>query len=426
LNISNAGHARWWILAFTSVALFGNYYVYDSIAPVADLLQRQLGLSATQIGTLNAIYSLPNIFMVLVGGILVDRFGAARVTFWTALICVLGAVLTAIGGQFAVMALGRLLFGLGAETMIVATLAALGQWFAGKSVAFAMALSISVARLGSYAADLSPTYAANLYQKGWQPPLWFATVMMAIGLAGAAGYWWVDRRARARGTRLSAATTDRFVWSEVWRFDRAYWYLVALCVLFYSVIFPFRSTFAIAYFQNAHGLPLDVAGQMNSYVFLAAIFATPLFGWVADRFGRRALLLMLGSLLLPLSFLILAETSWNLWITTALIGISFSLVPAVLWPAVSILVEQKRLGTAFGLMTMLENLGMGAANVGAGALNDVSRASAENPAGYVPMLAFFGVLGALGFIYAWLLRRRELGPLGHGLERPSAAVASAP
>ncbi|HEU4530247.1 MAG TPA: MFS transporter, partial [Steroidobacteraceae bacterium] len=80
---STRSAARWWILVFTSIALFGNYYVYDSIAPVADLLQRQLGFSDTQLGTLNAIYSLPNIFMVLIGGVLVDRFGAARVTFWT-------------------------------------------------------------------------------------------------------------------------------------------------------------------------------------------------------------------------------------------------------------------------------------------------------------------------------------------------------
>ena len=114
---------RWLVLLFTSLAMFGNYYVYDSIAPVADLLQRQLGFSDTQLGTLNAIYSLPNIFMVLIGGVLVDRFGAARVTFWTAAICLLGALATAVGGDFRVMAFGRLLFGLGAETMIVATLA---------------------------------------------------------------------------------------------------------------------------------------------------------------------------------------------------------------------------------------------------------------------------------------------------------------
>ena len=240
----------------------------------------------------------------------------------------------------------------------------------------------------------------------------------------------IDLHAVAGGVRLqpldcmqmAKPSTDQFVWSDIWRFNRSYWYLVALCVLFYSVIFPFRSTFAIAYFQHAHGLPLDTAGQMNSYVFLAAVIVTPIFGWVADRFGRRGVLMALGSLLLPLSFLILAETSWSLWVTTALIGISFSLVPAVLWPSVSILVEPRRLGTAFGLMTMLQNIGLTLCNVFVGAINDAAHAGADNPAGYLPMLTFFGVLSSLGFVFAWLLRVRERSPAGHGLERPAASL----
>src|SRR5581483_8252037 len=96
------------------------YYVYDSIAPVTDLLHRQLGFSYTQIGTLNAIYSIPNIVIALFGGILADRFGAAVVGVWTATICLLGALLTAISGDFAVMAAGRLLFGIGGDVLFVA------------------------------------------------------------------------------------------------------------------------------------------------------------------------------------------------------------------------------------------------------------------------------------------------------------------
>lgn len=84
----------WFVLALISVALYGNYYVYDSIGPIADLLQTQRGFSDIQIGMLNAIYSLPNVVLVLVGGVLVDRFGAARVTLWTTAICLLGAALT--------------------------------------------------------------------------------------------------------------------------------------------------------------------------------------------------------------------------------------------------------------------------------------------------------------------------------------------
>src|SRR2546427_7233336 len=76
---------RWMVLVFVSLAMFGNYYVYDCIAPVADLLARQLGFSDSNIGLLQAIYSIPNVFMVLIGGDVVDRIGTRKAIFifWT-------------------------------------------------------------------------------------------------------------------------------------------------------------------------------------------------------------------------------------------------------------------------------------------------------------------------------------------------------
>lgn len=409
---------RWSILVLTSLAMFGNYYVYDSIGPVADALQKGLGFSDTQIGTLNAIYSLPNIVMVLIGGVIVDRFGARLATFWFTAICLLGAALTALAHDFTTMAAGRLLFGLGAESMIVAITTALGQWFAGTNLGFAFGINLSVARAGSYCADLSPRLAKPLYDQGWQPPLWLACAIAGIALLMAAAYWSLDRHAERGYALAHARPSERIVWSDLWRFDRSFWYVVALCVTFYSVIFPFRSTFAIKYFQHAFDLPLEEASTMNSHVFFAAIFATPAFGWLVDRLGKRSLFMVFGSLLLPLTFVVLGWAAPpSLWIATVLLGISFSLVPAVLWPSIPYLAEERRLGTAYGVMTMLQNVGLTVCNLAAGYINDHSAASAENPAGYLPMLWFFGLLSLAAFAFAMLLYRAETGPHNHGLER---------
>jgi MFS family permease len=414
----------WAMLTLVSLAMFGNYYVYDSIAPVADLLQRQLGFSDSELGALNAIYSAPNIVMVLIGGVIVDRFGAGRSTFWFALICLLGAALTAAAPNFPVMAMGRLLFGLGAESMTVAVIAALGLWFGGSRLAFAFGLNVSISRAGSFAADYSPTIAAPLYAQGWQPPLVLAAALAATSLVCAWFYWRLEAQAQQHHALIAPKPSERFAWSDLWRFDRSYWYLVAICVAFYCVIFPFRSTFAIKYFQHAYAMPLDAAGAMNGYVYLAALFATPAFGWMIDQVGRRALFLTVGALLLPASFLMLLLGSGSVWMSTVLIGISFSLVPAALWPAVSRLVEPARYGTAYGLMTLLQNAGLTAANLLVGWLNDVSGASADNPQGYVTMLGFFMALSLVGFVFAMLLRRREVGPQGHGLEARGTGVGT--
>ncbi|MDE2251751.1 MAG: MFS transporter [Gammaproteobacteria bacterium] len=396
---------------FTAAALLmlGNYYVYDSIGPVAALLTRDLGYTQTQIGALNAVYSLPNILLVLVGGVLADRLGARRVICWTTFICLVGALLTALGSRFPVMLLGRLLFGVGAETMIVAMLVALVQWFDGRYLALFLALNISTARLGSFLADRSLAFADALYARGWQPPLLLAAGFAALSMAAALVYYAVDRREAARGTLAIAPRPDAFDWRKLWRFRAPFWYITGICVTCYAVILPFRSTFAIEYLQHAHGMSADAAGILNSNVFAAAAIATPLFGLLVDRVGRHAQLLVAGSLLLPLSFLCLPFGGVTLWISTVLLGVSFSLVPAVLWPAVPRVVDAALLGTAYGLMTMLQNAGLALANLIAGYLNDRGGAGAAHAAGYDAMLWFFGLLSVAGLGFALLLWRQGIG-----------------
>ena len=400
----------WLVFALVAAAAFGNFYVYDSIGPVADLLQRQRGFSDTQIGMLNAIYSLPNVVLVLVGGLLVDRFGAARIAVGTAAVCFAGAMLTAYGPDFSSMAAGRLLFGIGAETLNIALTVAIVDYFAGGNLAFAMGLSLAISRAGSFSADMSPSWFAGAYAQGWQPPLVIAMLLAVTSLAAACGYWWIDRRRRGGTTALGAGTRKGFGLADLLGFGTAYWFLLVLCVLWYAVIFAFRSTFSIKYFQHAHGLDLAAAGAMNSYVFLAAMFATPAFGWLCDKTGRYAPMLAFGALLLPLSFVIMATTDWSLWVSTAMMGVSFSLVPAVMWPLTSRVVPAARFGTALGFMWVVQNAGIAGANLVAGWLNDAAGASASNPGGYQPMMLFFGTTSAFGFGFAlmlWLMAGRR-------------------
>ncbi len=386
------------MFAGVALVLLGNYYVYDCIAPIAKLLSSQLHFSDTQIGTLNAIYSLPNIFLVVVGGVLIDRFGARAMVLITTLICLAGAILTACGDQFAVMAAGRLLFGIGAETLVVAVMVALAQWFTGGHwFALLLALNLALARLGSWLADRSPSFAPDLYAGGWQPPMWLGVGFAVLSFAGALVYFYIDRREAPRGTLTLPPPPERIDWSQVRRFTGGYWLLVVTCVTFYSVIFPFRSTFAIKYLQDAQGMSLEQASTLNSYVFLAAFWATPVFGLMLDRTGRNNMLLVTGSVLLPASLVVLGVVPGGAGISTALLGLSFSLLPAVLWPTVPKYSTPANLGTAYGLMTTLQNAGLFAANLAAGYLNDANQASAGNPAGYTPMLWFFGILSFIAF-----------------------------
>src|SRR5262249_20064375 len=139
-------------------------------------------------------------------------------------------------------------------------------------------------------------------------------------------------------------------------------------------------------------------------------------GLMVDKLGHRAAFMAFGTFVLAAVFPILGYTQLNLWVSTVLIGIAFSLVPAVIWPAVPYLVEPSRLGTGYGLMTMVQNIGLFAFNLAAGALNDANGAGPTNPGGYTPMLWMFTLLSLFGFVFAALLRARETSAEGHGLE----------
>lgn len=394
-------------MALVSLAFFGNSYVYDSIGPVAEILTRTVGFTDTQVGILNAIYSAPNVFLVVFGGILVDRIGAARAMTATAVVCLAGAALTAAAAWFPSMAAGRLLFGIGAETLNIAVTVAAIDWYPVRHTALMLGVTLGFGRLGSFAADMSPSWAAGVYAAGWRPPLLLATAFALSSVVLALAYQWLDRRRPSRSAHRGA--THPFSLSDVRSFGSGYWYLLGLCVLWYATILAFRSTFSIKYFQEAHGLALAQAGAINSYVFLAALFTTPFFGWVCDRTGRYAGMLAFGAILLPVSLAVMLGTV-HLGLATILIGVSYSLVPAAMWPLASRLVEPRLVGTAIGLMYAFQNAGIAGANVAAGGLNDAFGASAANPGGYTPMMVLFiafGVAGSLLALALWARTRRD-------------------
>lgn len=409
-----SSYYRWAVLIIISLAMFGNYYIYDSISPLADVLKEQLGFSDASIGWLNAIYSIPNIFMVLIGGFIIDRVGTRKSTLLFAAICLIGASVTACKGTLEVMAMGRLLFGLGAESLIVAVTTAIAKWFKGKELSFAFGINLTIARLGSFAALNSPTWAKPCYQK-WQWPLLISIIFGVICVTAAAVYWFLELHAEKHYQVGTGGTTDKVVFTDIFRFGLSYGYIVALCITFYSAIFPFQ-TFAVKFFMEAHGTSRETGGFLSSMLTLFAMVFTPLFGLLVDRVGRRSLFMMFGSLLLMPVYLLMAYSHISLYVPMVLMGIAFSLIPAVMWPSVAYVVEESKLGTAYGLMTMIQNVGLAGFNLLIGWANDFDGANTANPNGYTLGMWIFSGLGFLGFLFALLLRRKETGPGAHGLE----------
>jgi MFS family permease len=436
---------RWLVLLACSVAMFGCYYVFDALYPVTPLLEQSFGITGTEIGQLDGAYNLAALLTLVAGGVLIDRLGAAISAILFSAIGAAGGVLIAVlpavlPWPVLGMLSGRFLLGIGSELFIVAATTVVGRWFKGKEISFALAVQLLIARFGSVVADKSPDLAKGLFT-GWQPPLLLAAALGLVWLLFAIIYGALERRAARRYGMSSASTTDKLVLADLVRFDLGYWWVVGLCVAFYSTIFPFR-TFANLYFIDAHGVAPEAAGNLKSVLPLISMVGMPLFGLLADRIGRRALLMALGSLLLVPPFLLMvgwhsavrlpelslpllgtvlsAGTPLDLVVAMAMMGLAFALVPAVLWPAVTYLVPSERLGSAYALMTFCQQVGWWGMSSGMGLVKDLTGASQAHPAGWTPVMWMLAVLATTGFLFSFLLWRSEQGPRAHGLERAKA------
>jgi len=435
---------RWMVLIFISLAMAGNYYIYDSINALERIFIDHLGFSATQFGWLNSSYSVAAVATLLVGGIIIDRIGTKRAILGFALVCLLGAGITAARGSALTMIVGRTVLGLGGESMIVAVTTALAKWFKGKELSFAFGINLTIARLASVAADNSPTWANRAFyphgptgEPSWQGPLLIAVGAAVFAVLCSTIYWALESRAEKQYELGKAGQTDKLELKGILRFELSYWLVVGLCFTFYSAIFPFR-TFAIDFFTNkilsAHGglqaaeavrvVSLEQAGRLNSLLPLAAMFATPLFGLLVDRVGKRALFMMLGSVLLMPVYLMMAYSPTSLYVPVVMMGIAFSLIPAVMWPSVAYIVDQSRLGTAYALMTLIQQIGFFLLNLMIGKANDYAHAGLDNPGGYALGMWIFSILGFVGLALSIGLRIRETGPHGHGLETITTATAT--
>jgi MFS family permease len=431
---------RWIVLLFVSMAMGSAHYIYDSINPLQRIFAQKLGFTATTFGWMNSAYSLTAILTLLAGGFIIDRLGTRKAITSFAVICLLGALLTAARGRPGMMIAGRAVLGLGGESIIVAATTALAKWFKGKELSFAFGIKITISRMASVAADNSATWGHKFfYPHGAGDPSWRGPLLLSVGAGVFAVicsgiYWALETRAQSQYQPSEAvmrkpAVTEKFNFAQLLRFNPSYWFVVGLCFTFYTAIFPFR-TFAIGFFTNkilsvnggVHAteamrvLAHQRAGFYNSLLPLSAMIATPLIGLLSDRIGKRAFFMMFASFLLMPVYLLMGYTNVSLLLPLCMMGIAFSTIPAVMWPSVAYIVDGKRLGTAYALMTLLEQIGFFILNLLIGKANDSAHAGIDNLAGYRPGLLIFSLLGFVGLTFAILLRIRETGPHGHGLE----------
>ena len=447
-TLRDSAVARWTVLVLVASMMFFAYMFVDILSPLASLLNDTLGWDQGVFGTYAAGEFLLNVFgFLIIAGIILDKMGVRFTGLLSASLMVMGAAIKYFGiswadantvewlnawwpampGSAKMAMFGFMIFGCGCEMAGTTVSKILAKWFKGKEMALAMGLEMAIARLGVFAAMwLSPMISQQFAVDGVNSvtaPLLFASALLVIGLLNFFVFTIMDKSFDSQLVAIGEATLekdpeDEFHVSDLKQIltSKMFWIIALLCVLYYSAIFPFQR-FATNFLEETLAVSNAEAAGLFKWFPILAMVLTPFLGAFIDYKGKGASMMLLGAVImtachLVFAFILPAYPSKTLALITILIlGVSFSLVPASMWPSVPKIIDEKVLGSAYCLIFWVQNIGLCLVPLLIGKLRVATN-------GYLVPMIVFASFGVLAFLLSLALKVEDKRK-NYGLELPN-------
>jgi len=417
------------IIALVMVCLlgFGSYFCFDNPGALQSEIKDAMNITTSEFANLYSWYSWPNVVLPIIGGFLMDSvFGIRLGTMLFAFIIILGQIIFAFGGfldRLWVMEVGRFVFGIGGESLAVAQNTYAVAWFKGKELNMVFGFQLSIARVGStvnflmmgplYAwiknqtvnqlnlenpfvdvytvvpeyTDLDlllpassnhtydPDYPDPVPEPNFGPTIIGWTLLIA-GLSCCMSFvcsvilaWMDGRRNHLLGMSDISDSEEVVKISDVKDFPLSFWFLCCACLAYYGAIFPFVSL-AKDFFKVQFHMDGDSANFITGLIYLVSAPASPLLGFLLDKTGRNITWCFIAVVASTGCHSLLAFTSLNPYIAISLLGVAYSLLASALWPIAALIIPEYQLGTAYGIMQALQNLGTALIVMAAGSISD--------------------------------------------------------
>lgn len=445
-KISESKGARWAALIIVSFTMMFGYFFTDVMSPLEELLTKSqgmggLGWSSEEYGFFSGAYGFFNVFLLLLffGGIILDKFGiritgilstvlmfgGALIKYWAVKNNFEGTMTLPLGiGTYSMQVIwacvGFATFGVGCEIAGITVSKIIVKWFTGHELALAMGLQVALARIGT-AAALSVALPFAQRFGGVSASVGLGAVMLCIGMISFLVYCVMDKKEdeSVASVQIEPEETFHFADLKILFTSKGFWIITLLCLMFYAGVFPFLK-FATKLMITKYSVSDSVAGLIPAMLPFGTIILTPLFGGVYDKRGKGATLMIIGSILLTLVHIIFAIpiNNWIIAIFDMLIlGISFGLVPAAMWPSVPKIIPMKLLGTAYALIFYIQNIGLSLVPILIGKINQANT-DASGVINYTQSMCCFTVFGIIAVLLSIWLKATDK-KAGYGLEEPN-------
>lgn len=372
---------RWLFLFLCCASTLGDYYCFDNVGATHDHLKQQFKsqLSPKQFeyffNLLYSLYSFPNIFLPFFGGILITIFGIRKMYLILGFLIILGQLIFSLGASlnnFIVMIIGRVVFGLGGETINICQTTILVKWFYKNELSFPLGLTLTVSRLGSAFNDiLSPLIA---HKNNPSNAYWYGFVLCVFSFISISLLCYIDyhkdiemkERDEVERTlekyEANESPNEMTFCEKTLKLNSLFWISVVISLFMYGVILPFNYI-STDYFITTSLRDMNknkarkVAGIYMGVPFFIGAIMTPIFGLLIDKFGKRVMFSFSSAILLNLAFVFFFFM--NPVLPLVLIGVSYSIFASVIWPSIAIIVNDKTiLGFSYGIATSIQNFGL--------------------------------------------------------------------
>lgn len=435
---------RWLVMLAVSFTMLTGYFVGDVMAPLKTMLETQLSWNSEEYGLFTSAYGWFNVFlfMLLIGGIILDKMGVRFTGLMASGFMLIGAVIkyiaisagipedaTLFGIDMEVMlaSLGYATFCMGLEIFGITASKVIVKWFKGKELALALGLQIAVARIGTTVALMCSVPVATAFG-GVAAPVMLGCIALLTGFIMYICYCVLDTRLDKQIEKEEgpAASEDTFKMSDlkILVSNKMFWIICFLCLTFYAGVFPFLK-YATDLMIQKFNVDGYYAGIIPGLVPFGTLFMTPLFGAFIDKRGKAASLMIFGSCLLLVIHLLFAlpvlDQGFISILLMILMGIAFSLVPSAMWPTLARIIPEKQLGSAYAVIFWLQNIGlMGVPYLIGWELNRYCTTVVNGVNHYdytLPMLTFACI--SIIAVFLSILLKAENKRKGYGLEEPN-------
>ncbi|KAE8579278.1 hypothetical protein XENTR_v10023979 [Xenopus tropicalis] len=446
---------RFVVLFFNCLLTFGSYFCFDIPSVLQDQFQGDLnctnasqpnsthtgcveglGMSPEQYNLLYAIYAWTNALVVIVAGFLIDKLGNRFGLFLFSFLTVLGSTIFALGSHFKgtpyllpLMLTGRLLFGSGNGSLTIVQNRITAFWFKGKELALAFGLTLSFSRLGSVLNFFLTKRFED--QFGIQWTLWGGTILCVLGFFSAITVSALDKvgmkQLGLEGAIQEGSKKVRV--QDIRRLPLRYWLLVLTIMFFYNGVFPFVAD-ASKFIQDKYeGYDQQTASYIAGAVYDSSLVLSAIVGILIDYVGMRGILAVLCAVMTLPVFALLAFTYVPPLVSTLWLGVTYSFAAASMWPSIPLVVPQATLGTAMGLATSVQMIGIGLSNLIVGRILGTKSSQSKIPLWHWQQMMIFMLANTIACIVCSvalnLVDRKQGGTLNRMTKRRPAVEQEA-